>query len=656
MKYKHLFTPFKIGNLEIKNRYAMAPMGCGRGHFGEIENEDVEYYVTRAKGGVGLIVTGAMLTDLEADPYMPLPSMMNINYSPMFFALGADELCYRVHSYGTKIFAQLSMGAGRNYGFKVPSPVPMSMNDDYICEEITTEGIEKKVQYMIQGAINAKNFGFDGVELHALHQGYFMDTLTMELTNKRTDKYGGSFENRMRAVIEILEGIKAACGKDFPVGVRLSMQTYVTALNKPSLYADNDAGRNLDEAIKIAQYLEAHGLDYLNVDVGLNDAYYWTKPPYYFNKGLNIEMASKVKASVNIPVLTCGRMDDPDMCENALAEGKIDAVSIARAVLADPEYVNKVKAGKLERIRPCLACSVACNNHRLLGKLTGCAVNPVAWRENRYQALPAVEKKNILVIGSGPAGMECARVAAMRGHKVTLVEKENELGGNLVPAGASSFKKEERELIQWYANELNIYGVEVKTGVCADAAYVKEANADAVVVATGSTSIMPNVKGIDSAKAVNCVDALLDKKEVGNTVVVVGGGLVGCEFALDQVMKGKKVTIVERLEKVLMAGMAVPKPTSMMLLDLLADKKVEIKTSTSLVEINENGAVVESADGKEELMADTVVLAVGFKANNALGKELQQTLSIPVYTIGDCNKPYNITNAVWEAYEVARTL
>lgn len=395
-KYTSLFTPFNIGKLQIKNRICYAPVGTGLSEnaTSAFDCADVEFYVARAKGGTGLITTGAIFTDLEVDKYSPgALGTWQITHNPALFRLTANKLLDRVHSFGTKMFAQLSLGTGRNSGSYAPSEIPTFADPSKNCPALTTEQLQKKIEYLIQGAIIAKNSGFDGVEIHALHFGYLLDELEMEISNHRTDQYGGSFENRMRPCKEIAEGIKKACGQDFPVSMRLGMKSYINGFNQSSLNGKNEAGRTLEDSIRICKALEEYGYDLISADVGVYDSYYYCYPPMYLPMGLNIDLAAECKKAVNIPVVVCGRMHDPDICEDAVASGKVDGVVIGRQMLADPDFAVKMKTNRAEDIRPCLSCNFGCRGKMQDGLGQRCAVNPVLRRESEIGLLPVTDRQ-----------------------------------------------------------------------------------------------------------------------------------------------------------------------------------------------------------------------------------------------------------------------
>lgn len=659
-KYKALFEPFNIGKLRIKNRICYAPVGTGLSDNGSsaFDDSDIAFYTARAKGGAGLITTGAIFTDLEVDKYTPgALGTWQITHNPALFRLQSAKLLDRVHSFGAKMFAQLSLGTGRNSGSYAPSEIPQFADPSKLSPALTTQQLQKKIEYLIRGAQIAKNSGFDGVEIHALHFGYLLDELEMEISNFRTDQYGGSFENRMRACREIVEGIKRVCGENFPVSMRLGMKSYITGFNQSSLSGENEAGRTIEDSVRICRALEEYGYDLISVDVGIYDSYYYCYPPMYLPMGLNVELAAKCKEAVSIPVVVCGRMHDPELCEEAVASGKVDGVVVGRQMLADPDFAVKIKTERTEDIRPCLSCNFGCRGKMQDGLGQRCAVNPQMRREKEVGLLPVSERdrKNVMVIGGGVAGLEAARTAAMRGHIVELYEKDLRVGGLVNVAGAPEFKAEDRQLIAWYVRQLEKLGVRIECGCEVDLAMILSKSPDVVISATGSVPIVPRIAGADHPKAVGFKEAMLGEKPVGHKVVVVGGGLVGCEVALNFTKLGHDVTIVEFLGDILCSGAPTPIMNKMCLKDLFKENNVSILTGSALAEVNDDGAVIKTADGMKTVSADTVILAVGLRSRPGFAAELEK-YNIEAYSIGDENMVANILHSVAEGYEVGRNI
>jgi 2-enoate reductase len=448
-------------------------------------------------------------------------------------------------------------------------------------------------------------------------------------------------------------------GDDFPVQYRFALKHYIKGYNSGALPGEEyvEAGQNIEEGLRMAKILEEVGFDALHVDAGCYDSWYWAHPPGYQKHGCMVDMAEEVKKLVKIPVIAVGRLDVPELAEQVIAHGKADIVAIGRGLLADPFWVKKVEEGRPEQVRPCIGCHDGCMNRLVNEKPLSCAVNPACGREGTYALQPAKEHQNVMVIGGGISGMEAARVAKARGHKVVLYEKSDQLGGHLIEASVPTFKKDELRLLNWYKNELENLGVEVhlNTGVTVD--LIGEKKPDVTIVSTGSKPILLDAPGVTKQRIVMTVtDLLLDKKKAGETVVVIGGGRVGCETAIWLAQQGKKVTVMEKLDKLMSTDPPVPRMNKMMLLDLLRFHKVDILTNTSLFEVKDNEVIViNQSFSKHTLKTDTVILAVGLAPDQDLYRELQDKIH-NLYLIGDSRQARNIMGAIWDAYEVARTV
>lgn len=659
MSYKNLLTPLKIGGVTIKNRMIMgAAFMAEIGPNGIITEQGINYYVERAKGGFGLLMQGAVWADMDVEPACGAGSACPW-HDPFTFSQVTKVMLEKVHSYGAKMFVQVTMGFGRNNpGLLTPSEVPSFFDPSYTHTALTTEQIKQKIAAVVKTCAFMKECGYDGVEIHAMHWGYLLDQMAMAITNQRTDEYGGSLENRLRAAKEIVEGVKAACGKDFPVTMKLGLKSYIKGFNQPTLNGENEAGRTLEEALEIIKLLQSYGYDAITANSGIYDSWYRGLPPSYAPKGEILELTQEAMKVAKIPILALGRMNDPDLAERAIAEGKCDAVVMSRAAMADSEFASKVQSGKVEKIRPCLSCNMGCNGRAMLGMFNSCVVNPACSRELSYGISPAIERKKIAVIGGGVAGMELARTAKLRGHDVEIYEAKNEMGGNAIAAGTHHFKAEIKDLIRWYQLELKDLGVPVHMGMQMDAEKIKALGADAVVLAVGSDPIMPaSIPGINHAKTLGAIEAVRGFKPVGDKVVIVGGGLTGVEYAVDLGEQGKDVTVVEMLDAIMSTGPAVPIPNAMMLNLLLAEYKVNVLTGTALVEINDEGAVVKNVKTGEisTIPADNVVMSIGFKPKKSIAEELYGN-GFQVFEIGDARMVANIHNSIWDAYELARNI
>ena len=655
-----LFTPLSIGKVSIKNRFAMAPMGpLGLGdEQGGFNQRGIDYYTARARGGTGLIITGVTFVDNTIEEH-GMPNCPNSTYNPVQFVRTAREMTERVHAYNARIFLQMSGGFGRvtiptNLGeFPPVAPSPIQHRWlDKTCRALTVDEIHELVRDFGEGAYNAKRAGFDGVQIHAVHEGYLIDQFAISLFNQRTDEYGGSLENRLRFAREIVEEIKRRCGQDFPVMLRYSPKSFIKALREGALPGEEfeEKGRDLPEGVEAAKLLVSYGYDALDVDVGSYDAWWWSHPPMYQKKGLYMPYAKLVKENVNVPVLCAGRMDDPDMAEGAVMDGVCDIISLGRPLLADPDYVNKLRRGERKCIRPCISCQEGCMGRIQEYSMVNCAVNPQAARERVTAYNPVLKAKRVLVIGGGVAGCEAARVLAERGHKPEIMERSDHLGGNLLAAGAPSFKEDDIALVRWYENEMQRLNVPVHFNAPVDPASKLYDEYDAVIVATGAT---PKKFPLgENAPVYTATDALLGKTPIGERVTVVGGGLVGCETALWLAQEGKCVTIVEALDRLMAVNKPLCHANSEMLERLLPFHGVETLVSSSVQKYEDGKLFVKTPQGERQLDCDTVILSVGFREDRGVF-DAWETSAREIYLLGDAKKVANIMYAVWDAFEVA---
>lgn len=661
-KYKALFTPFSICGTEFKNRYYMAAMGTTspNDEDGAYLPAAVDYYVARAAGGVGLIITGANWVDNTVEVHspctFPCPTLC-----PGKYIKSARELTDRVHAFDTKIFVQLTAGLGRSampamiHGrqFVAPSPTTNRWNPKFSCRELSTEEVEKLVEQFGVSAAIAKKCGYDGVEVHAVHEGYLLDCFSMSLFNQRTDKYGGDLRGRLTFATEIVQKIKKYCGADFPVILRFSLKSYIKALRQGAVPGEEftELGRDTAEGLEAARILTEAGYDALDVDAGTYDSWYWAHPPMYFDKGVYLPFAEQVKQAVDVPVLAAGRMDDPELASQALLSGKCDMVGLARPLLTEPDYVKKVRNGKEALIRPCLCCHEGCFGRAFDGALGSCAVNPESSRERLVGIVPAAEKKRVVVVGGGPAGLEAARVSALRGHRVTLIEAEERLGGALNPAGAPRFKKADRELIAWYEASLAELGVELKLNTRADKALLDAMGPQVVFVAEGSEPRKLALPGADGANVTDALAVLSGKVVPGEKTVIIGGGLVACELALHLAQSGRAVTLLAR--RALLRSSKLPPMNDFMLRDLLVFNKVGIIEGAAPEAVNETGVIYRLNDQPALVEADTVIAAVGMERRHSLFDQIRNDYE-NVLAIGDGRKVRNIQGAIWDGYEAAR--
>ena len=669
-KYQKLFEPISIGKVEIKNRIAMAPMAIGGlttpdGGFGA---RAIDYYVERAKGGAGLIITGAAIIDHELEKHFPT-STLSVSRNRDHFVKTASELTEKVHKHGARIFTQLTAGVGRvappirnavdaGSGPVAPSAIPNYWDPTVICRELTLEEIQRLIKKCGDAAQAARAAGFDGIDFHGLHEGYLVDQFAIAMFNQRKDAYGGDLNGRLRLAIEILREMKKRAGEDFPIQLRFSVKSYVKDWRLGGLPGEDfkEAARDIGEGLETARLMEKAGYDSFDADAGTYDAWYWAHPPNYFEPGCYLHLTEKLKKVVKVPVVVAGRMELPELAERAIVEGKADMVVLGRGLLADPYWPEKVRAGKIQSIRPCLACHQGCLGRMMAleGPLS-CAVNPACGNERELAIQPADKAKRITIIGGGVAGMEAARVAAIRGHDVTLYEKNDRLGGHVISASIPSFKKDEARLLDWYQTELNRLKVKVNLGIKVSAEILGKEKPETIIIATGSKPVIPDVSGISKESVVTAIDLLLGKKKAGKFAVIVGGGLIGCETALWLAQQGVRVTIVEALKGLMRSGSPVPRPNMMMLRDLLRFHEVNVLTNTCLSKITDNGVILDKSSEKITIQADTVVMACGLCPERELYESLKGSIS-DIHVIGDAVEARNIMHAIWDAFEVARNI
>jgi 2-enoate reductase len=632
-----LFEPGRIGELSLKNRIVMAAMNIVGGGLlepdGRLSQQGIDYYVARAKGGAGLIITSTAMVNRSSEPSLANAFPYAMMADNRIYMARLSQLADAVHDYGAKIAISLAAAAGRG---GAPSALPSAMNPGITTRALTIEEIEGLVKAFGAAAVIVKNAGIDAIELNG-HLSGLLDQFMTPLWNARTDKYGGDMEGRLRFAVEVLEAIRKGAGADFPVIYKYGLKHYVKG------------GREVEEGLEIACRLEAAGFNAFTVDAGAWETTYIVHAPTTQPPGLNVSMAEMVHKVVNIPVIAVGKLGDPVLAESILQQGKADFIMIGRPLLADPEWPHKVKAGKFKDIRPCIGCLEGCMGRG--GKYLSCTVNPTTGMERELTIGQADKIKSVLVVGGGPGGMEAARVAAIRGHKVTLIEKGAALGGNLIPASVPGFKQDYRRLIDYMSGQITKLGVTIELGREVTAEQVQAMAPDIVFIATGATPIIPEISGVERAKVATATDVLLGRQEVGESVLVLGGGLVGCETALHLAQQGKKVTIVEIFGSVARDMFAINR---MHLMRLLAEADVRILTETTVAEIMDNAVIVIDKNGKRsELQNDIVVLALGMKSNRNLEHALSDK-GLEAYVVGDCVQPRKVMNAIWEGFRLAR--
>ena len=668
--YDILFTPWKVGDLTLKNRIVLTAMGGTSpiGFGGQFEERTRAYYLARARANVGLMIPG--VTAVSGGGF----GKKWLYESEELFRGPLKQLMDEIHPDGSKFFLQLGAGVGRSQmvfpgmdkmppealraTMVAPSDGLPNVWDPEIKHRALTKGeIQGIVEAFGKTALLCREAGIDGVEIHAVHEGYLLDQFAMANMNHRDDEYGGSLENRLRFATEIIRSIKDTAGEDYPVSMRYSVANKIRGFNQGALPGEDyvEFGRSMEESPAAARILEAAGADLLNADNGSYDSWFWAHPPVYMPMACNLPEVSYLKQFVNIPVACAGRMNDPEIAAEAVRSGKVDAVGIARQLLADPQWCDKVREGKLADIRPCIACHNGCfavshfkGNPCGFGSMGNCALNPVTLHETEMELKPAEAPKQVAVIGGGIGGMEAARLLALRGHKVTLYEKSGTLGGVFLAAAAPDFKEQDKKLIQWYIRELGKLPVEVKLNT--EIRDLKALEAEEIIVATGATPRKLPVPGFDGENTVEAIDYLLGRKPVGENVVIVGGGLTGCEIAYDLALKGKKATILEMQDDILKI-MGLSMANSSMLRELIRYYKIGVHVSARLKEIRPGQVIAETEEGELTLPADTVILSVGY-----VPAPLPAEGDPRVHVLGDANQVGNLNTVIKEAYTLAYSI
>ncbi len=688
-KYETLFRPWKIGNVEIKNRIVMLPMEgtnmiqweAKTGFISGIE----EFYRDRKDQNIGLFIPGLI-------PLISIIGQKWICKHPEVFE-PVKPVVKEIHDSGAKIFFQLSAGSGRSmllppllrpfvkkgflktisspflmtkWWWSAPDPdEPNVWDPDVKMDHFTADMIRQFVYAFGQTAKLCRDAGVDGVEIHAVHEGYLLDQFAMPYTNHRTDEYGGRLENRLRFACEIVREIKKVCGADFPVSLRYSVCSMTRGFNQGAVPGEKftEAGRSMEESERAIRILEKAGYDMFNCDNGTYDAWYWAHPPVYAPLNINLPYVEHIKNFTTKPIVCAGRMQ-PDAAAESIAAGRIDAMGIGRQLLCDPEFITKLREDRISDVRPCISCHGACLPFNgLNGKGTDidpmhvemgrCVLNPWTNNERRYSKAPAKYQKRIAVIGGGIGGMETAIQASLRGHTVDLYEKTDRLGGVFNAAAAMSFKEKDKELLAWYRRMLGRSNVTVHMNTEIDD--LNALDSDIVVVAVGAHARMLHIPGAE--RAITAEAFLNGEAEIGDRVVIIGGGLTGCEIAYELALQGRHPSIIEMTEH-LVGAKGICMANSTMLRELLRFHNVPAYLNSVSEAITEDSVVIHTPEGQKTIPADTVILSVGYTPDERFAhlkrKKNRAYRSSEVYFVGDCDRVGNLKTVIKQAYELVQ--
>lgn len=678
-RLESLFTPWKIGKCEIKNRIVVTSMGgtnllgwMEKNHF---DKDGARFILEVAKNNAGLVLPGCQAV------YNPMFGQWLYKNKKMYKDL--KEWMNEFHKTGAKLFIQLTAGFGRSFTISsmmeklytnrflrtvskpfmnldkitaTASPSPNRWSDKVPSRAMTKEEIQEMIDAFAKSSKLLMDAGVDGVEIHAVHEGYLLDQFTLKYVNKRDDEYGGSFENRYRFATDIVKAIKKECGSDFPVSLRYSVVSKTKGFREGALPGEEyiEGGRDMEESERAAKYLQDAGYDMLNCDNGTYDAWYWAHPPVYMPENCNLEDVEHIKSFVDIPVVCAGRLD-PYIASSSIKEGKLDGAGFGRNFLSDQEWVTKLINGNTEDIRPCILCHNGCfnmchyngvpNDQDLSDSLhlARCAVNAETMQWKKHYIKKTKKKKTVHIIGGGIGGMEAARVLKLRGHEPIIHEKSDRLGGIFIAAASASFKGRLREYLEWIKHQIEKLEIDVRLND--EVKDISVFGKDEVIIATGSKPrLLRRVPGYE--KMIEASD-YLNGVSVGEKVVVVGGGLTGSEIAYELALNGHDVTIVEMKDD-LISQKGVCLANSSYLREYFKWKKIPVYLETVLKEVRDGSIICTKKDGEEiQLECDSVISSAGY-IPSPLTKGSKH-----VHLVGDCNGVGNLRSVVWGAYETA---
>jgi 2,4-dienoyl-CoA reductase (NADPH2) len=664
---EYLFKPVRIGKLELPNRVVMTAMHLNYTPGGKVSERLIAFYEERARFGLSLAIVGGC----TVDEYSGSPDMLSLKDDADMD--GLKRLAEAVHRAGGHLFAQLYHAGAYAHSVFLGGKQALSPSGVFsrftkeTPREMTRSDIIWVIENFAKAAQRAKDAGFDGVEILG-SAGYLISQFLSPLTNKREDEYGGPLENRMRFGLEVLRAVRQQVGSDFPVSYRIAGNDFV-----PGSHTN-------EEAKAFAQALDREGVEAINVTGGWHE----TRVPQLLMSipyGAFTYLARGVKEVVNAPVIACNRINDPLVAEEVLRQGAGDLVGMARAFLADPQILEKAKEGRLQDIVHCIGCAQACFDHVFMMRPVSCMLHPRSGREFEIREDKAPRPKRVWVIGGGPGGMMAASTAARRGHDVTLFEEKEQLGGQLLLAGAPSMRSDFRRAVKDLEVQLRNSGAKVRLGQRMDRGKIRRGRPEVVIVATGARPIVPDIKGVELGNVVSAWEVLEGKVPVGREVVIIGGGAVGCETALHICESGtisaetlkflafqkaeswevlerlitrgwRRVTIVEMLERI---GQDIGISTRWAMIQDLHRLGVRVITGAKAKEIQPDGVLIQRGDKEEKVPCDTVILAVGSRPLDEISQKIVGFVP-EIHVIGDAKTPRKALDAIWEGYEVGRTI
>ena len=639
MKFPTMFSPVQIGTVTVPNRFVVPPMGNNLANTdGTLSDRSLSYYQARAKGGFGLITIESTVVYREAKGGPRKPCLFSDDTVESFRRVA--DAC---HAYGAKVSIQLQHAgpegnsALTGYPLKAASAMPASAGRE-IPEAVSNEEVYRIIECYGDAARRAQQAGIDMVEVHCAH-GYLVSTFISQRTNNRTDEFGGCFENRMRLPRLIIENIRHKTGGNLPILCRINACDEV------------EGGQSVQDAAAVAAYLEQEcGVDALHVTraVHLHDEFMWA--PGVTHGGFNADLVTEIKRAVSVPVIAVGRFTEPQYAELLVKQGRADLIAFGRQSIADPELPAKARNGQLETLSPCIGCLLGCVPNMFAGKPITCAVNPCVGRE--CELSPAPEKKRVTVVGGGPGGLYAAWACAVRGHQVTLVEKASELGGNFRIAAYPTGKGQLTEAIRSMIVKCQQAGVDLRCGVEAEEMLLRSLAPDAIILATGSTPLILPIPGLSDCGYVTAQDMLDGKAQMGKRVLMVGGGMVGCEAAEYLAERGHQVAVIEM--KDVIAADVTPENRSYMF-ENFEENHVLLRPGAKVTQFYTDGVDYALADGSTGSLRgyDNIVLAMGSRSNTAL-KDTAEKVADQVLVIGEAAKaPGNAVLATGDALEAA---